>query len=318
MAKTQFTDSAGRTAWRDSSGMVYTTGGSTATNYNVNDWNKRQLDKYGSSSSSSNKSSSSSSSSNNMQSTIENAIKMQQKAAQPAIDQLKSTIPSTQASFDTRASQLEAEKQPLQARYQSLIDSIKGNQVVAENRQTVTSRNELGKRGIPLTSGVAEQEVTNAVNPITSEYTGLIKDTGLAQEADLRTLANDITNLGLSKVDAVNAISNAIAQMQSGASSAGITTGLGIYESNLSQQNLEQQRALAEKIYAETTLPESQASIANTNSLIAERNSNSSSGSNLTNFLNSWNKNSTSGAGKYYSPINGYQQNASIDSFLYN
>jgi len=49
----QFTDAAGRTAWVDANGMVFTEGGSNPTYYNVNDWNERQLGRWGAPSSSS-------------------------------------------------------------------------------------------------------------------------------------------------------------------------------------------------------------------------------------------------------------------------
>lgn len=238
MALTKFVDSAGREAYKDSTGMVFTEGGTRSTGYNVNDWNKRQGNRYPTSGSSSGNSSLNGL---DMQSIINNAIKMQQETIKPAVAQLESTIKPTTQSFDTRATQLSAERQPLKDRYKSLIDTIKGNQTTSENRQTVATRNELGKRGIPLTSGVAEQEVVNAVNPITSEYSGLIKETGLKGEADLRDLENQITNLGLSKVDALNVINNAIATMKSNAGSQGIQTGLGIYGTNLNQSNLDRQ-----------------------------------------------------------------------------
>lgn len=45
---TKFTDAAGREAYKDTSGMVFTEGGNRATNYSVDNWNKRQSDKYGS------------------------------------------------------------------------------------------------------------------------------------------------------------------------------------------------------------------------------------------------------------------------------
>ena len=48
MAKTKFIDSAGREAWKDKKGMVYTEGGSNPTNMNVDQWNKRQQDRWGS------------------------------------------------------------------------------------------------------------------------------------------------------------------------------------------------------------------------------------------------------------------------------
>jgi hypothetical protein len=43
----QFTDAAGRTAWVDANGMVFTENGTRATNYNVADWNTRQLQRWG-------------------------------------------------------------------------------------------------------------------------------------------------------------------------------------------------------------------------------------------------------------------------------
>ena len=42
MVKTAFTDSVGRTAWKDDSGKVYTGGGENATGYSVSQWNQRQ------------------------------------------------------------------------------------------------------------------------------------------------------------------------------------------------------------------------------------------------------------------------------------
>jgi len=52
MALTKFTDAAGREAWKDDKGMVFTVGGSNPTYYNVADWNTRQAKKYNTSASS--------------------------------------------------------------------------------------------------------------------------------------------------------------------------------------------------------------------------------------------------------------------------
>src|SRR5690348_13896254 len=59
-----------------------------------------------------------------------NALKLSQQNIQPAVTALQAT------------------KQPLQDRYTALLDQIKNNQGIAENRQTVTTNNELGARGI--------------------------------------------------------------------------------------------------------------------------------------------------------------------------
>lgn len=68
-------------------------------------------------------------------------------------------------------SALQAQQAPLKDRYQKLLDSIKGNQQIAENRQTVTTNNELGKRGISSNSGLYQQDMANALNPIGQAYT---------------------------------------------------------------------------------------------------------------------------------------------------
>lgn len=212
-----------------------------------------------------NKSSSSSSSGGNTEDAIRRAIQMQQEANKPAIASLQASIPETTQKYATQRTQLEAEKDPLKMRYQSLLDQIKGNQTTAENRQTVTTSNELGKRGILGSSGVAQQEMTNALNPITQQYTGLYKDTGLAQESDLRSLQNTIASLLPQETADTRAIQNAIAQLTAGASSAGITQGLQTSQLNQNQsqfdttQNaLKKQQELADLIYKTISLPESQ------------------------------------------------------------
>lgn len=104
----------------------------------------------------------------------------------------------------------EASKAPLQQRYSDLLSSIKQNQTTAENRQTVTTQNELGRRGIFTDSGIGAQELTNALNPITQQYTQLGKDTTNQENIDL---AN---------------IQNAIAQLQAGNPSAAVSTSTGL------------------------------------------------------------------------------------------
>lgn len=49
MAKRLFTDAAGREAYVDENGMVFTEGGNNPTYYTLDDWNARQAKKYGSS-----------------------------------------------------------------------------------------------------------------------------------------------------------------------------------------------------------------------------------------------------------------------------
>ena len=115
------------------------------------------------------------------------------------------------------AKSMEAQATPLSKRYDDLIASIKGNQVVAENRQTLTTNNELAKRGILSQSGLAQQTMTDAVNPVTQQYTGQITDVGNQKNTDLSNLATQV------------------AQIRAGGNNTAFTSGIGQYNT---QQNL--------------------------------------------------------------------------------
>lgn len=201
--------------------------------------------------------------------TIKRAIEMQREANKPAVQSLEAGIPEIQQGYQQQRQQLEAEKSPLKDRYDNLLNSIKGNQTTAENRQTVTTRNELGRRGITGDSGLFEQTVTNAVNPITQQYTGMYKDTALQGDSAMRDLVNRISNTSTAETAETRAVRNAIAQLQSGAASAGITQGLGQFQYQQQRDDqkasqeaqaraAEQENALKQLIYQTIQLPESQ------------------------------------------------------------
>jgi len=207
-------------------------------------------------------------------------LKQQQEASQaaiaPAVEALKSSIPTTQAKYQALSTQASSEIEPLKQRYQTLIDELNAKGTQSEQAQTKVTAGEMGKRGIPLTSTLAQQEITNAVQPITSETASNIKTTGLQQESDLRTISNTLQNLGLSENEAVNAINTAIAQTQSGAGSDAISNALSLYQTNTAASETAANQALQNLIYKNVTLPSSTANIANIQSEIANRNNNSS------------------------------------------
>lgn len=186
--------------------------------------------------------SSSSTSSTDPMALAQQMIKLQQEANQPAIQSLQGQIPETQAKYAQTRTQLQSQQPSIEQRYQNLLDQVKGNQQIAENRQTLTTNNELGRRGITGSSGIAQQEITNAVNPITQQYTGMAKDTSLAREDSLKQLQDQIANLTPQETADTRAINNAIAQLQSGAASQGIGQGLNLYSTNLSAQQADQAR----------------------------------------------------------------------------
>lgn len=135
-------------------------------------------------------------------------IKLQQEANQPAINTLQGQV------------------DPLKQRYSNLLTSIKGQQKVAEDSQTLATNNELGKRGISADSGIAQQEQASAQRPIAQQYQGLSAQTGLNQEHDL------------------GGIAQAIAQLQSGAAQTGISQGLNLFQGYQQADQAAQQLAL--------------------------------------------------------------------------
>jgi len=238
MAIQKFLDSAGREAYKNEMGQVFTENGKKSTGYTVDAWNKRQLDRWGGQTQNQNNQQGiqlGSTQGGNFQNVLQSAIQANQQAIQPAVQSLQASV------------------SPLQDRYKALLESIKGNQQTATNRQTLATSNEMGRRGILPSSGLYEQQLTDALQPVTSEYAGLTASTGLQQEKDL------------------SAIQNAITQLQSGASSQAIPQALQILNMQLQSQQNQQAQEQANKVFSEVTLPGSRASIANIQSEIAKR-----------------------------------------------
>ena len=166
-----------------------------------------------------------------------NIIQGQRTAAiAPAVNSLTASRPEISSTFDTRATQLGAEKQPLVDRYQSLLDQLKGRETKDTAAQGRTLSNEYGKRGIPLSSGVYEQDLTAKNQDINQYYAGQNKDVTLGRESDLRDLDNQITNLAQQKVTALRDVDNKIAELQAGAGNAGVTDALQNYRDTLDKQ----------------------------------------------------------------------------------
>lgn len=157
---------------------------------------------------------------------IKDVIAMNQQAIAPAISSYEATLPEITDKANIMKSQLQAERAPLEERYANLLNQIKGNQTTAENRQTVATKQELARRGIQ--GGLMyDQELVNALNPITQQFTGLYTDTGLSQEQAIRQLVNDIQNVDVFETEQRRAVRNAIAELQAQAGLTGVTSGIG-------------------------------------------------------------------------------------------
>jgi len=231
---------------------------------------------------------STSSSGTNFESTLQRAIELQKQAAQPAISSLQASIPEIQKSYAQQTTYQQGQVSNLTDRYKNLLDSIKTTQSAAETQATKTASQELGRRGIVGSSGVADVALQEAVNPIRSQYSNLLSSTGIAQEADIAAANQNIANLASAQTEATRNVNNAIAQLQGATTTAGINQAL--QQLQLAQNELQttqassqfqSQQDWAKKVYQETTLPESQAAISKS----FERESSSDSGMNINDLL---------------------------------
>lgn len=123
---------------------------------------------------------------------------------------------------------LQKQSTDLDSRYKDLLASIKGQQSVASDKQTLATNNELARRGIGSDSGLYEQQQAMAQAPIAANYQSLSANAGIAQQ------------------DQVNALAQAIAQYQTGDPNAAMSAGLNINAAAQAaqqfQQNYEQQQ----------------------------------------------------------------------------
>ena len=229
------------------------------------------------------------SSAGNFEDYLKRAQEAQKEAIQPAVQSLQAGIPTSQASTKAQIGQKQAEIAPLKSRYDQLLADIKGQGQTMVEGQTRVTAGELGKRGIEGSSTLAGQEITSAIRPIQQQTQSLTQQTGLAQEADLRDIQNQIQNLGLGQQEREQAINQAIATLQSGGGQSAITNAMQLlsnaqqmqatqqtFEATQKQRDIE--NALA-KIQSESGVKLTNAQIQNIQSQIADRGTTGGTGS---------------------------------------
>lgn len=122
-------------------------------------------------------------------------------------------------------SALQGQQGPLDQRYKDLVASIKGNQQVATNRQTLATNNELGRRGIGPNSGLYDREMNDALLPVDATFNSQLVQ---ANEG----YGNDVLDLALK-----------ISGAQAGNPLEALTGGQNLYNTQVNSANLARQFA---------------------------------------------------------------------------
>ena len=187
-------------------------------------------------------------------------LQSRQQANIPLVESLRATIPTTQAGFAQKETALTGQREPLKQRYQSILDELTRRESRETEAESTRLSREYGQRGIPLSSGVFGQNLTQALRPTREFYAGQIKETGLGQAESERQLESLITGLPIERETATNQINQAIAQLQAGGASESITNALQLYQQqqqasqNAAQLALQQQIAGSEAQYKQAQI----------------------------------------------------------------
>ena len=170
-------------------------------------------------------------------------LQLQKDANQPAIESIQKSIPTTEAAFAQKQSQLEGQRAPLKTRYDNLLAEVTRREGVDTQQTNIATAREYGKRGIPLSSGAYDEALIQKQRPISEYYGGQYSNIGLEGANAEQSLESLIANLPIEKQGSLDAINQAIGQLQSGGAASGIAQALQLYQTN--QQANQAQSALA-------------------------------------------------------------------------
>jgi len=151
---------------------------------------------------------------------------LQQQFRQPAIQTLEAGRAQIPQIFAPQRAGIEAEKEPLELRYQNLLKDITGAEEKAASA-------EFSRRGIPLSSGIVEQTVAQRLAP-------QIERVGLEKETGLRGLEGLLTQLTTGEAQAGLGLNQAIAAIQAATGQDAVSAALSLYQY---QQQAQQQSA---------------------------------------------------------------------------
>lgn len=140
--------------------------------------------------------------------------RLREEAIKPVVDSLESSRGEINTKYDTRDAQIQAEKDPLLARYDKVLSDITGR-VTQQNVQ------EFSRRGIDPSSGVVGKTINSQVNPYAIDITQQKEDA-------LRGLSNAQADLFSSRIEEMRSITNTIAQLKANGANQAITDALAM------------------------------------------------------------------------------------------
>ena len=192
------------------------------------------------------------------------ALTARQQAIAPAVSSLEASIPEQTQKFGVERTRLQGEVDPIKQRYQLVLDKLKRRETKQVGEAQTSLSREYGKRGIPLSSGVFDQNLAQNVYPITDFYGIQQRETGASQEENLRNITNLVNQLLPQETEANRTIRNVIANLQSGAGNASIEDAIKQLQMQEERRQFDEKSVLS-KAQQETQRRLADAQIANYN-----------------------------------------------------
>jgi len=180
----------------------------------------------------------SSSSPNTYQSSFQNAYQMQQQANQPSIDLINQSLAGLPAITAQKQGIIDTSKSNLKTIYDNLLAKITG-----KNNQIMSS--EYAKRGIPMSSGMVQQDIFEKNTAIESDITAQ----KLAQENELNMKSIALLE-EQQKMEA--AWKQLLVSINSGDVNGAMSAALALQSQQQSASQFAQSQALKEKEFEES------------------------------------------------------------------
>lgn len=154
----------------------------------------------------------------------------------PAIESLEASKAEIGEKFDVLQGQLEADKDPLNARYDNLVEQLRGREAKDTKRTSERVSTEFGVRGVDPRSGVFQTKLDTELSDISQFFAGAQKEVGFAREGDLKDIRDQIQTLGLEEIETFRDIDNEIARLKAAGAQLAQVRALELFKFKATQE----------------------------------------------------------------------------------
>lgn len=175
------------------------------------------------------------------QDTINSFLAQNKQANQPSVDALNASIPHIEQNTQSQIANVQSNVDPLKAKYDTLLQSIKGDQASAVSAAKLSLNRDYIQRGNSVNDSSFDQALAQQVNPLNFKYDNLATQNQQASDQGVRDLLSQIGQISGAGISEEDKVRQSIADLISGGNRDSITQGLQSFQNQqantLAQQN---------------------------------------------------------------------------------